>query len=133
MVLYKDFDISFSRNELSGDIGTVQDEDAVGQSIKTLFLTNLYERPFQPSLGSSLVNSLFEQNDIITKTVLANSIKSLIQNFEPRAELKFVDFYDSVGPNGEQLDSNTVVIAIGFYVLNRPNLVSISIVLRRLR
>ncbi len=133
MALYKDFEIGFERNEFSGDISTVEDERAVSQSIKTLILTNLYERPFQPSLGSIVNKLLFSPNDDLTRSILADTIRNTVAQFEPRAELKFVDFYEKTGPSGEFLDSNSLTMVVGFFVLNRPNLVSLTVVLKRLR
>lgn len=133
MVLYRDLDISFLNNPLSGDLDVVEDEAAVSQSVKNLILTSLYERPFQPSLGSIINQLLFAPYDKITRSVLAQTIKETVDKFEPRVELKFVDFYEHTGPDGSPIDANTIVISVGFLVLNKPNLVTISIVLRRLR
>lgn len=133
MALYRDFDISFSKDPLSGDLTLVEDEAAVIQSVKSLVLTMFYERPFQPSVGSAVNRLLFEPNDIVTKTLLAQSIKAVLDQFEPRADLKAVDVYDTLGPSGEYLDPHTLVVNVKFFVHNRPNLVTSTVVLRRLR
>lgn len=133
MALYSDFNISFEKDELSRDLTLVEDEKAVMQSVKSLVLTSLFERPFQPSIGSTITRLLFEPLDAVTKTILARTIKEVIDQHEPRAELKYVDIYEGSGPNGEQLDPHQLIVNVGFFVFNRPNLVSASIVLRRLR
>ena len=46
--IYKDFDLSFSINPITGDLGTKSDVNAIQQSIKTLINTNFFERPFNP-------------------------------------------------------------------------------------
>jgi phage baseplate assembly protein W len=132
MVLYRDLDISFEPNS-SGDLSIVSDEAAVSQSIRTLVLTSIFERPFQPSIGSIVNQLLFAPYDNITQRVLAETIKSTITQFEPRATIKFVDFYYGTGPNGESMDTHEILINIGFFVHNRPALVTTSIILRRLR
>jgi len=133
MANYSDFDISFALNPLTGDINILEEEAAVSQSVKNLILTSLYERPFQPQIGSIVNQLLFAPYDKITRTILANTIRDTINKFEPRVELKFVDFYEKKGMNGEVLDDHTLYISIGFFVLNRPNLVTLDVVLKRLR
>lgn len=133
MALYKDFNISFEPDPLTGDILTVEDEAAVIQSVKNLVLTSLYERPFQPSLGSNIYETLFEPLDQITQTVLAQRIKTVIDQFEPRATVKFIDLYIDRGPQGQKLDDNELLIEVGFLVYNLPTLVTTEVILRRLR
>ena len=58
--LYSDFLTNFNAHPDSKQLMTVKDEVAVMRSIKSLLLTNKYERLFQPSLGSNLRNFLFE-------------------------------------------------------------------------
>ncbi len=50
---YVDFDLNFKKSPLleNGDILLVTDSDAIEQSVKTLLLTNKYERPFKPSMS----------------------------------------------------------------------------------
>jgi phage baseplate assembly protein W len=50
---YVDFDLNFKKSPLleNGDILLVTNADAIEQSIKTLLLTNRYERPFKPSMS----------------------------------------------------------------------------------
>jgi len=60
---YVDFDLNFKKSPLqeNGDILLVTDADAIEQSIKTLLLTNRYERPFKPSMsGGSREFLMFE-------------------------------------------------------------------------
>lgn len=133
MAIYSDFNISFEPNSLSKDIEIVTDEAAVSQSVKSLILTSYYERPFQPSIGSNIRKLLFEPMNAVTKQVLAQSIKEVIDQFEPRAILKFVDIYTDYGPNKERLDSHTIIVDVGFYVYNRPTFVTTTVSLKRLR
>lgn len=132
-MLYRDFHLSFGADPLSGNLLTVEDEAAVAQSVRTLILTSLYERPFQPALGSIIYRLLFEPFDAITKQVLAQTIKDVVTQFESRATVKFVDFYEGRGPNNELIDDNTLCVVVGFYVYNKPNLVTTNVLLRRTR
>jgi phage baseplate assembly protein W len=133
MSLYTDLDLSFTADIASKDLRIVEDDDAVIQSIRTLILTSYYERPFQPSLGSTIRRILFEQMDDITKLALAQSVKQTVDLFEPRAKVKYVDVYTKTSPSGNQIDDNTVVVVVSFFVYNRPNMVSSEFVLQRLR
>lgn len=85
--IYSDIDLSFSRQPVTGDISLVLDKRAVVASIKNLLLTNFYERLWQPSLGSNLMNILFENVDPMTETTLIQEIKNVLTNFEPRATI----------------------------------------------
>ena len=133
MVLYRDFDISFLNDPLTGDLAIVEDEASVSQSVRSLIMTSLFERPFQPSLGSIVNQLLFAPNDNIMQLVLAKTIQSTVDEFEPRAKVKTIDFYTKIGPNREVLDNNTLIVTITFAIHNMPSLVSTNVVLRRLR
>ena len=52
--IYKDLDLSFTANALSGDIGKKFDVNAVKQSVKSLLLTKPSEKFFHPERGSML-------------------------------------------------------------------------------
>lgn len=133
MALYSDFNISFEPDPLSKDLQILTEEYAVSQSVKNLILTSYYERPFQPSIGSDIRRLLFEPMDNITIRILARNIKDTIDQFEPRAVVKFVDVYTKYGPKKELLDPNTIMVDIGFYVYNRPTFITTTVSLRRLR
>ena len=133
MALYSDFDISFAKNPVSGDIQTVEDTRAAAQSVKNLILTNFFERPFQPPLGSAVYLRLFDQFDSIAEFALAQDIRDVLRLYEPRVTLKFVTVYRQKGPNNEKLDDHTIVLNVGFVVENLPQLVTTQITLLRLR
>ena len=72
----------------SGDLVLKYDINSIKRSIKNLISTNLYERPFKPSLGINLRGMLFELSTMTTDTVvLEQDIMSLINNYEPRANV----------------------------------------------
>lgn len=133
MATYSDFNIAFTPDPFSRDVQTVSDNAAVIQAIRLLVLTMFYERPFQPAIGSIVSQLLFEPLDEISESILIKTIRDVINKFEPRATLKFVNIYRNVGPNGESLDANTIVVDVGFTILNLPNITVATIVLRRLR
>jgi phage baseplate assembly protein W len=125
--LYKDISLSFERNLATQDIIQKTDIEAVKQSVKNLILTNHYERPFHPEIGSSVRSILFEPINPITASVLTRLIGEVIANFEPRARLVGVD----ARPN---FDDNAYEVTIGFYVVNVPGeLVNLDVMLERSR
>lgn len=133
MALYTDLDISFAKDDFSRDLSVVSEIDAVKQSVVSLLKTAFFERPFQPSLGNAILLRLFEPYDEITELAIVSDIKAVIRRFEPRATLKYVDFYKSKGPNQEQLNDHEVLVELGFVVQNIPQLQTAQLLLTRLR
>ena len=124
---YTDLDLFFGRKTTSKDINKVTDIQAVKRSIRNLVLTNHYEKPFHPEIGSGVRGILFEPMTPITAHILTRKIEDVIINFEPRAILMGVTAF----PN---LDRNEYECTIEFYVVNTPTeLVDLTLFLERLR
>tara|TARA_B000000609_G_C24177484_1_gene355182 strand:- start:2039 stop:2518 length:480 start_codon:yes stop_codon:yes gene_type:complete len=83
---YFDLDLKFTKNPNTGDISARRGSSSVKQSIKNLVLTENYEIPFKPEVGCSVKSLLFEPMDFVTEQRITDSIKSVIQNYEPRVE-----------------------------------------------
>jgi len=125
--LYKDIALSFERNSNTKDIIVKKDIEAVKQSVRNLILTNHFERPFHPEIGSSVTAILFEPMNPITANILTRTISECINNFEPRVRLVSV----TANPN---LDRNAYECTISFYVVNIPGeLVQLTTMLERSR
>ena len=125
--LYSDIDLFFGPKNGSKDINRVTNFTAVKRSVRNLVLTNFYEKPFHPEIGSGVRDILFEPMTPITAYVLTMKIEEVIENFEPRARLVGV----RATPN---LDNNTYNVTIEFYVVNAPTeLVNMEVLLERLR
>ena len=124
---YSDLDLFFSAKSVSKDISKVTDIQAVKRSVRNLVLTNHYEKPFHPEIGSGVRDILFEPMTPITANILARKIQDVVENFEPRAKLIGV----RAQPN---LDRNEYEVTIEFYVVNTPTeLVDLTVMLERLR
>ena len=124
---YTDLDLFFGRKTTSKDINKVTDIQAVKRSIRNLVLTNHYEKPFHPEIGSGVRDMLFEPMTPLTAYMLAKQVENVIENWEPRARLISVRAL----PN---LDRNEYEITIEFYVVNTPTeLVDLTVFLERLR
>ena len=125
--LYSDIDLFFGPKIGSKDISKLADFTAVKRSVRNLILTNPYEKPFHPEIGSGVRDILFEPMTPITAYVLTMKIEEVIENFEPRARLVGV----RATPN---LDNNAYEVTIEFYVVNAPTeLVNMEVLLERLR
>jgi phage baseplate assembly protein W len=124
---YTDLDLFFGKKATSKDISKVTDIQAVKRSIRNLVLTNHYEKPFHPEIGSGVRGILFEPMTPLTAHILTRKIEDVIVNFEPRARLISVRAL----PN---LDRNEYECTVEFYVVNTPTeLVDLTIFLERLR
>lgn len=124
--IYKDFDLSFTFNPLTGDIGTKTDVNAINQSVQSLINTNFYERPFNPELGSNIRAILFEPADIITTLDLKQSITQTLSNYEPRITLQ-----DVIVQNNE--DRNAYSISIIYRINSTNDVAQYDTILKRLR
>ena len=124
---YTDLDLFFNKKATSKDISKVTDIQAVKRSVRNLVLTNHYEKPFHPEIGSGVRGILFEPMTPLTAYVLTRKIEDVITNFEPRARL--------IGVNAiPNLDRNEYECTIQFFVVNAPTeLVDLTIFLERLR
>ena len=124
---YSDLDLFFSAKGVSKDINKVTDIQAVKRSVRNLVLTNHYEKPFHPEIGSGVRDILFEPMTPITANILTRKIEDVIENFEPRAKL--------IGVRARpDLDRNAYEVTIEFYVINTPTeLVDLTVMLERLR
>ena len=124
---YSDLDLFFSAKGVSKDISKVTGIQAVKRSVRNLVLTNHYEKPFHPEIGSGIRGMLFELMSPITANVLARTIEDVIENYEPRAKLIGVRVYPD-------MDRNAYEVTIEFYVINTPTeLVDLTVFLERLR
>ena len=124
---WKDLDLFFGKKQGSSDISKITDVEAVKRSIRNLVLTNFYEKPFHPEIGSGVRDMLFENMTPITSVVLAKKIEDVVENFEPRARLIGVRAL----PN---LDRNEYEVTIEFFVVNAPTeLVDMTVFLEVLR
>jgi phage baseplate assembly protein W len=99
---YSDIFTNFTAHPDLSDLVIKKNEDAVKQAIRNLLLTNKYERPFQPDLGSNINAILFEPATSLTAGILETEIRNVISNYEPRVQIDGL----TVKPN---IDGNTLV------------------------
>ena len=91
--LYSDVDLSLEARTAptyangDGDILRKTDAASVKQSLKTLLLTNRFEKPFRPNFGGDLGGLLFEMIDEDTADLMIGRIKATVDRYEPRAKI----------------------------------------------
>jgi uncharacterized protein len=124
--VYKDFDLSLTRNPLTNDIGTKTDVAAINQSVKNIIQTNYYERPFQPDFGCNIRALLFEPADPITIADMRQVIFTALGNHEPRVTVTSVIIKDLK-------EQNSYHIEIGYDLRDANKEDVASLVLERLR
>ena len=123
---YSDLNLNFTRNPATGDVARLTDIEAVKRSVRNLILTNQFERPFHPEIGSSVRALLFENVTPLNAILLEDRIREVIINFEERALITSVRVIDDADRNGYR-------VIINFQVLNSVENVSITEFLQRLR
>ena len=125
--IYSDLDLFFNKKTTSKDISKVTNIQAVKRSVRNLVLTNHYEKPFHPEIGSGVRGMLFELMTPITAQILAKKVEDVIENFEPRSRLISVRAIPD-------LDRNAYEVSVQFYVVNMPTeLADLTVFLERLR
>jgi phage baseplate assembly protein W len=123
---FKDLDLNFTAHPVRKDITKTLNEYAIVNSVKNLVLTNFYERPFQPEIGSNVRQFLFENVDNFIASQLENAIKETIQNFEPRVSVSKIIAVASP-------DENRYNVKMEFFIINQTNPVTITFFLERIR
>ena len=121
-----DLDLDFNSHPITRDIVVKTDVEAIKRSVRNLVLTDPFERPFHPEIGSGIRGTLFELVSPTTAVVLQSQIRSVLTNFEPRVLL--IDII----VRGD-IDSNGYHIVIEFQPINTPDPVTIELFLERLR
>jgi phage baseplate assembly protein W len=97
---YKDLDLNFKVHPIKKDINKTIGENAIIASVKNLLLTDHYERPFQPYLGSNIKKLLFEPLDTLTARSIDTEIKTVLTNFEKRVDVISVNVIANYDQNG---------------------------------
>lgn len=112
---FRDISFQFLKHPVTDDIGAFTNEGAIKRAVQNLVRTRYGERFFEPLLGSTVEDSLFESADEFTADSIDSSITTLLENFEPRiANIEVRTAYP--------VDSNEISINVRFDIvgLDRP-------------
>lgn len=124
--IFSDLNLGFIAHPMTGALARKTDREAVKQSVKSLILTDYFERPFKSDIGCSIRYYLFELFTPAVKQQMENAVKEVIKNYEPRAEVVEVLVE-------ERPDMNAMTVSVAFMVQNDPDPVVLDVILERVR
>ena len=124
--IYSDLNLNFTKNPATKDVARLTDIEAVKRSVRNLILTNRFERPFHPEIGSDIRSLLFENMSPVIEVLLQDRIKDTLQTYEPRVNL------NDIIVQGD-MDKNEYRVSISFYIQNVPDPIIVTEFLQRLR
>ena len=107
---FKDISMTFQSNPLNDDLIAIKNENAIARSLRNIVFTTPGEKFFNQSFGSRITESLFENIDEITATIIVDEIRQSIDNNEPRVEVDDVKAF----PN---YDNNSFDVTITYDVI----------------
>lgn len=108
------------------DVYTLTDIDAIKNSIRNLCMTNLFERPFQPEVGTRISQMLFENLNPLAEHAIKEEIENVIREFEPRVSEIEVQTSSSI-------DSNSLSVSIYFTISNDSVVQNLELNVNRIR
>ena len=124
---YSDMPVNMQKNQITGQLARLTNDEAVKQSIKALVLTGLGERFYQPWIGSTVKASLFNLiDDQVTLDTIKTSITECIENNEPRVQIENISM-------DENIDLNGYNVRIVFSTVNIQETQSVDIFISRVR
>ena len=109
---FKDISMSFQANPLNDDLIALKNENAIARSIRNIVFTLPGEKFFNASFGSRITESLFDNIDEITATIIVDEIRESIETYEDRVQL--VDVI--ADPNFE---NNSFDVTITYEIIGR--------------
>ena len=98
--VFKDISMTFQSNPLNDDLIAIKNENAIARSLRNIVFTLPGEKFFNQSFGSRITESLFENIDEITATIIVDEIRESIDIYESRVELDDVKAYPDYENNG---------------------------------
>lgn len=119
-MIRKDIDLNFIKNPLTGDINVKRNDDAVKQSLRTLMLMSLYEKPFNNELGADLRGFMFQNYIIGTNQKIEERIRAVVTKYESGITIKTLNVFTT--------DKNEITINLEYYFSgNTPTTLGITL------
>jgi phage baseplate assembly protein W len=103
---FKDISMTFQRHPLTDDLIALKNEQAIARSLRNIVFTTPGEKFFNENFGSRISNSLFENVDDISGSLIIDEIRQSITNYEPRVDLLDV----KAEPNFDNNEFNVRII-----------------------
>ena len=114
---FKDISMTFQANPLNDDLIGLKNANAIARSLRNIVFTLPGEKFFDENFGSRITESLFENIDEITATIIVDEIRQSIINYEPRVSLINVEAFPDYDNN--TFDVNITYEIIGADVPNQ--------------
>lgn len=127
---FSDLDLNFIPHPTTGDVVVRVGDEAIKRSVRNLILTNFYDRPFRPFIGSNVQKLLFEQPTPMTANFIKDSILEVVKNYEPRVKIIRLSVDPYIGDSGYEDGYNATIY---FEVLNRNEPLLVTLFLERIR
>ena len=125
-LVYSDFTDNLLQAPFSNDLAKITNENSIKQSLRNIVKTYCGERLYDNSIGQSGNYGLFGLNDTLTESIVKQTLIDAIKNNEPRVNVAIINVDSQTNPNA-------LVIEIFFNITNISNILSISVVLNRVR
>ena len=109
---FKDLSMTFQSSPLNDDLIALKNANAIARSLRNIVFTLPGEKFFNPNFGSRITESLFENIDEISATVIVDEIRESIDNYEPRVELIDVKVNPDYENNGFNVNIVYEIIGI---------------------
>lgn len=126
MSTYRDLNLLFQKHPLTADIVKNTDEAAIKSSVVNLITTKNYERKFHPEIGCQLYGLLFENFTPVVINLAQQTIKDVLDKFEPRVTYKEARIRNKEDENGIEID-------IFFIINSTDKLVKVTTAIQRIR
>ena len=111
---FKDLSMTFQANPLNDDLIALKNANAIARSVRNIVFTLPGEKFFNPNFGSRITESLFENIDEISASIIIDEIRESIDNYEPRVGLIDVKAFPNYENNA--FDVNIVYEIIGIEI-----------------
>ena len=111
---FKDISMSFQANPLNEDLIALKNANAIARSVRNIVFTTPGEKFYEPSFGSRITESLFENIDEITASIIIDELRESIENYEPRVQLIDVKAFPNYDNNA--FDVTVVYEIIGIEI-----------------
>lgn len=93
-----------------GEIEESEYEEDIEEAIKIIIGTSMGERVMMPDFGCGIYDYVFESPDIVTKSLVEESVRNSLMSWEPRIEL------NSVSVSTDESAGNKLLIDISYTV-----------------
>lgn len=126
MARYRDLDLDFLMNPVTGDVSQKTDAEAIKRSLRNLVLLGRGDKPFHPEVSCGVRDLLFEPNTSITQIRMKQEIERIVRIYEPRVTVNRVIIREDSTGNGYD-------VVIRFNINNEVESVDLQLSLQRLR